>query len=260
MNIKTEEFNRIITEKGWIIFDSIIPLNLIEKMKSDLHSCYINCRKIQTKNNIANNTAFTAHHLVGQSQSFLDYLELNPIAQYIEEYFKGKYILNSFGGAINKANSKSYANEIHRDIRTYSGSENLVLNTLIMLDDFTKDNGPTMLLSGSHHMDEKPSKEYFDKYAEQAIAKKGSILLFNSNVWHSGGTNQTQSDRCSVTPMYSKPFIKPQFDYLHGFSPEEITNFSDNLKQQLGYYSRVPKTLNEWYQKPEKRMYRPDQG
>lgn len=255
-----KHFDRLINEKGWIVFDSVVPTSLVDDMKSDLQDCYTKCRELQIKHNIAKDTPYTVHHLVGQAKSFLKYLELNPIDEYITHYFSGKYILNSFGGAINKANSSSYANKVHRDIRTFSGDNRLILNTLIMLDDFTEFNGATKLLSGSHNSAEKPSEEYFEKYSERALGRKGSILLFNSNVWHAGGNNVTNTSRSSVTPMYSKPFMKQQFDYSQAIGYENIENFDEPLKQVLGYYSRTPSTLEQWYQPPNKRMYRPDQG
>lgn len=260
MDISIADFDRIMSEKGWLVFDSVIPLDLVERMKQDLLSCYETCRALQIKNHIAEDTPYTVHHLIGQADSFLDYLALNPIGKYIEHYFAGKYILNSFGGAINKANSASYANRVHRDIRTYSGDSRLILNTLLMLDDFTEDNGATKLLSGSHILEEKPTDAYFEEHSEKALGKKGSILFFNSNVWHAGGTNTTTASRTSVTPMYSKPFMKQQFDYSRAIGYENVENMEDEMKQVLGYFSRVPCSLEEWYQPPEKRMYRPDQG
>lgn len=260
MNSEFETFDSTMREKGWLIFDSVVPLELVERMKLDLTKCYDTCRALQVKNKIAEDTPYTLHHLVGQADSFLDYLSLNPIGKYIERYFSGKYILNSFGGAINKADSASYANKVHRDIRTYSGDSKLILNTLIMLDDFTEDNGATLMLSGSHKAEEKPSDEHFYNNCEKVIGKKGSILFFDSNVWHAGGSNTTSMERTSVTPMYSKPFMKQQFDYCRAIGFDNVETYSDDLKQVLGYFSRTPSTLEEWYQVPEKRMYRPDQG
>jgi ectoine hydroxylase-related dioxygenase (phytanoyl-CoA dioxygenase family) len=46
-------------------------------------------------------------------------------------------------------NTKTYTENIHRDIRSFTGSNKLWLNTLIMLDDSTEDNGATWLLEGS---------------------------------------------------------------------------------------------------------------
>lgn len=258
--IELNNFEQIMQEKGWYIFHEIVPLTLVNRMLEDMNNAYQTCRQIQESNGIPENNEGTVHHLIELGQSFIDYLllseKLNP---YLESYFQGKYILNSFGGNINKKSVISYANNIHRDIRSYSGEMPLLLNTLVMFDDFTIDNGATYLMTGSHkthpHL---PTEEEFHAVAERAIAKAGSVLIFNSNLWHRAGKNITDFPRRSVTPMYCKPFIKQQYDYPRAMGYE--VQHSAWLKQVLGYNARIPATLHEWYQPRENRMYKSDQG
>nr|WP_198982855.1 phytanoyl-CoA dioxygenase family protein [Herbaspirillum sp. ASV7] len=258
--ISIQEFDKLMDDKGWVVFENAIPQDIVARMRDDIQPAYEVCRAYQIKNGIDQDTSFTVHHLIGQYDSYLDCLKAYPIYEYIERYFGGNFILNSFGGAINTRNSTSYAQRVHRDIRSYSGKLPLLLNTLVMLDDFTPHNGATWMLSGSHKYEEKPSDEYFKQHAEQAIGPAGSILLFNSNVWHAGGNNETDLQRRSVTPMFSKPFMKQQFDYPRAMGYDKGDSFDDRIRQVLGYNARVPATLDEWYQPPAKRMYRPNQG
>lgn len=258
MNIA--EFDSKMSECGWVIVNDAVSPSLVSRMRDDIEIAYLRCRAIQIKNNIPENNDYTVHHLVGHEESFFEYLETCPVSQYIERYFKGPYILNSFGGAINTAGSASYAHNIHRDIRSYSENLPLVLNTLVMLDDFTEENGATWLLSGSHKHEEKPGQDYFDAHSEQALGKAGSVLIFNSNVWHAGGHNRSQDVRRSLTPMYSKPFMKQQLDYPRAIGYSKADSLSSNMRQILGYNSRTPMCLDEWYQPPEDRMYKRGQG
>ena len=260
--ISLDEFNQHMQEKGWFIFHETVSMELVNRMLNDLQFSYQVCRKIQLSNNIPENNEGTLHHLVELGESFRDYLvfseQLNP---YLQSYFCSKYILNSFGGNINKKGISSYASMIHRDIRSYSAQIPLLLNTLVMLDDFIPDNGATYLMSGSHrtHPD-LPHEQEFSSVAEQAIAKAGSVLVFNSNLWHCAGKNITDLPRRSITPMYCKPFIKQQYDYSRALGYDQVEQYSDWLKQILGYHARVPTSLSEWYQPKEKRMYKSDQG
>jgi ectoine hydroxylase-related dioxygenase (phytanoyl-CoA dioxygenase family) len=258
--ISTQQFDELMAEKGWVIFKNALPAELVAQMRDDIHAAYDICRQYQVKNGIGQDTSFTVHHLIGQFDSYLECLRRYPIYEFIERYFGGKFILNSFGGAINTRDSVSYAQNVHRDIRSYSGHIPLLLNTLVMLDDFTADNGSTWLLSGSHKHEVKPADDYFKQHAEQALAPAGSILMFNSNVWHAGGNNDTDQLRRSVTPMFSKPFLKQQFDYPRALGYAKADSYDEMLRQVIGYNSRIPATLDEWYQPPAKRMYRPNQG
>ena len=41
---------------------------------------------------------------------------------------------------------------------------------------------------------------------------------------------------------------------------ERGESYSPALRQLLGYNARVPTSLDEWYQPPDKRLYKRDQG
>jgi len=248
-------------DQGWVVLKGAIDLFLVARMLEDLERAWKKCRDVQLRNGVASDADLTVHHLIGLGQSFLDFVnEMGPLMPYFEHYFQGKFILNSFGGAINTRGHTSYAQRIHRDIRSFSGDMPLLLNTLVMLDDFTPDNGATYLMTGSHKFADKPSEAQFYARAERAIGPAGSILIFNSNLWHAGGDNMTDRPRRSVTPMYCKPFIKQQFDYPRAVGYEMADKLAAHTCQVLGYNARVPATLDEWYQPRERRMYRPDQG
>ena len=255
-----KQFDRIMKERGWVVLEGLLPTDLVGRMACDIELAYKRCRAIQARNNISDITEYTVHHLVGQESSFLDYLEGQYVDAYLRQHFSGPFILNSFGGAINMKGSRNYAHGIHRDVRTFTREYPLIINTLVMLDQFTEDNGATYLLSGSHHLEEKPDDEYFFTHAEQALGPAGSVLLFDSNVWHAAADNLTDAPRRSVTPMYCRPYIKQQFDYPRALGEDVGHRLSEPMRQVIGYNARVPASLDEWYQPPEKRMYKPGQG
>jgi ectoine hydroxylase-related dioxygenase (phytanoyl-CoA dioxygenase family) len=256
-----DQFNATMAERGWVVFEAAVGPELVARMTADLEAAWDVCRAIQEKNGVANDADRTVHHLIGIRPSFLDYLdESEALDPYYEAYFGGRYILNSFGGAINTQGRTSYAQRVHRDIRSFSGDMPLLLNTLVMLDAFTPENGATFMLSGSHKAAEKPSDEDFYARAERATGPAGSVLVFNSNVWHAGGNNTTDAVRRSVTPMYCRPFIKQQYDYPRVLGYDAGPTLKPHTRQVVGYNARVPANLDEWYQPPERRMYRGDQG
>ncbi len=253
--ITIEEFKKSMKSKGWCSFDNFIDESLLGKMLVDLHSIYDYCRAIQLENGVENSEG-TCHHIVGRRKSFMECLSrYETIDSYLTEYFGGKYILNSYGGNLLKKDM-SYANNIHRDIRSFSGDLPLMLNTLIMLDDFTEENGATWLMHRGHEWDRKPTDEEFDDYKFQITGKAGTLVVWNSNMWHRAGKNNTDKLRRSLTPEFTRPFMKQGYDYPRAIKKPE----SPYLQQVLGFNSRIPATLEEWYKPKTERFYKDGQG
>jgi hypothetical protein len=247
-----------LQNNGWILFDSIVDGALIDRLNTDLEHAYTIARQVQLKNGVAENTSGTINHLLGLGDSFLEFLGRMYLKDAIAQFFDGQYILNIFGGVSNLKDHPSYLLNIHRDLRTFTGDYKLMIQMLVMLDDFTADNGATYLMNGGHRVAERPTEAEFYANASRAIGKRGSIVLFDSNLWHAAGTNQTDQPRRALTLCFTRPFVKQQLDLPRYFGYER--SFSEEMKQVLGYNALVPTSLEEWYQPPEKRFYKPGQG
>jgi hypothetical protein len=252
-----------LAEKGYIIIPGVFDAHFIDTIATAVNDSYLMCRNIQKKKSLGAATDGTVHHLLATPNDiYLDLLtrivesEVRPL---IAGYFQGNFIINSYGGLKNLPAKPSYVTNIHRDIRFFSGSFPLMLNMLIMLDDFTLANGATHLLVGSHLSDRKPAEAEFYDQSDRAVGNKGSVLLFNSNLWHAAGVNRSDRERKAITITFTKPFMKQQLDYCRAIGYEKVEKLSASLQQLLGFYSRTPTDLDEWYQRPDRRFYRPGQ-
>lgn len=252
-----------LESRGFTIFHQFFDQAYVNDLSSAIDKSYEICRGVQVDNGIQEVTDGTVHHLLATGNTiYIDLLEKisnSYLNDFIQSFFKSKYILNSYGGVINLTDKPSYVANIHRDIRFFTGEFPLMLNMLIMLDDFTLDNGATYLLEGSHLIKSKPSRDNFYNQSIRALGSRGDVLFFNSNLWHAAGLNTTMNKRRAFTITFTKPFMKQQLDYSRALGYEEVANMSDAVKQIVGYFSRTPTNLQEWYQKPEERFYRPNQ-
>lgn len=249
--------------KGYTILRNVVDENEIIKLKKCSIEAFLKHKQIQIDNNSDIITDGVALHVILNDNYFIEFLEKllkkEEFNSILSNYFNSKFIMNSFTALNNLPNTPNFSAIVHRDIKFYSGNVPLMINVLVMLDDFTEENGPTLLLPYSHLIEEKPSDEYFYENSIQVLGKKGDILFFNSNIWHCSSRNNTSEDRMALPITFSKSVIKQLLDYPRALGYDKINNFSDEMRQILGYDSRVSSNLDEWYQPFEKRFYKKNQ-
>ena len=201
------------------------------------------------------NYFYLAHTL---SDQFFSFICENPAQSYIDSILGNTCIILSFNGISLKPNeSNPIQNKIHRDTQRFSRPYLLSIQQILILDDFTKENGGTYLLPKSHLRPEKPSDEYFHENAIQIEAKKGDIVLFDSLTWHKGGVNTTLHQRRALTLVFTRSFMKQQIDLTSCLS-REVKN--ETIRRLLGFNVRVPSSIEEFNLPDSKRLYKPNQG
>ncbi|WP_281560431.1 phytanoyl-CoA dioxygenase family protein [Thalassomonas sp. RHCl1] len=259
-DISVESALKQLAEKGWVLIPSVYPESLMKEIISEFYQHEQAFIDIQKKKGIADKVIDATHHTPVLCRKMLKLLEPNKTHPILEQFFDGKYILNTMGLSKIRPGGEVYTQNIHRDVRSFHGAEKLWINTLIMLDDSTTENGATWVLEGSEHSPEKPDEEKFFKQAVRAEGKAGDVLLFDGHIWHCAGQNHSREVRHIITPFFSKPFIKQQLDYPRAFGPDFGNTCSAHLKQLLGYNALTPVSLDDFYQTDENRFYQSDQG
>lgn len=252
-----------LKDNGYTILRQRVPYEVVNNLSRAVDKAFVEHRAMQQKNNSDIKSDGVALHALLSDDIFIDLLQLLLDGGFIQElqdtYFKSKCILNSLSALNNLPNHPNFSAVVHRDLRFYSGDFPVMLNCLIMLDDFTVENGGTYLLPKSHLEERKPSDDEFFTKAIQATGKRGDILIFNANVWHASAPNNTQEDRRAIPITISRPFMKQLLDYPRALGYSSMGRFSNELQEFLGYHSRVPASLEEWYQPQENRLYKKNQ-
>jgi ectoine hydroxylase-related dioxygenase (phytanoyl-CoA dioxygenase family) len=252
-----------LNEYGYTVLRNKISDQWLIKLSDAIDHSFIKHRKIQILNNNDIKTDGVALHALLTDTIFIDFLKylqnIGFIQELKESFFKSNCILNSFSALNNLPNQPNFSSIVHRDLRFYSGNFPVMINCLIMIDDFTIENGGTYLLAKSHLEEQKPSDEEFFKNATQITGSKGDILIFNANVWHAAAPNTTNNHRRAIPITFSKSFMKQLLDYPRALGYDKINTYDYELQQLLGYHSRVPASLDEWYQPEIDRFYKKNQ-
>ena len=110
----------------------------------------------------------------------------------------------------------------------------ITINAIWALTDFTATNGATRIVPGSHKYDHAP--EYGREY-ETALATMpaGSVMLFDSALWHGGGANDSDARRFAFSCAYCWGWMRQQENLQLGIPHETARRFPRRLQELCGY-------------------------
>ncbi len=251
-----DEFDYLIMSRGWAVFDNVYDTNAVSQYSTALQMLTSEHSEVQKDRGCSEDMDGTSHCLLSRPTVLYEILAALPLRDYVTRYFNGSFILNSFGGVVNNGQDTSYLFKPHRDVRSFAENARLMLNMLVMLDDFTEANGATRLLAGSHRLERIPPNKIFEENAESLKASAGSIALWDSNVVHAGTVNRSGKPRACLTIGLARPYIKPIIDLTKMIDPNDAKNLPETARQLIGYHSLPASSLEEFYQPAVKRTYR----
>jgi ectoine hydroxylase-related dioxygenase (phytanoyl-CoA dioxygenase family) len=134
------------------------------------------------------------------------------------------------------------------------------VNCFLAIDEFSESNGGTLVLPGTHQQAQRPTDEYCRKNTVAVECPAGSMLVFDSTVWHAAGLNQSGRDRAAVNHQFTRSYFKQQIDLVRALGDAVVSTQPPRTQQLLGWYTRVPTSLDEFYRPPEERLYQSAQG
>jgi ectoine hydroxylase-related dioxygenase (phytanoyl-CoA dioxygenase family) len=120
------------------------------------------------------------------------------------------------------------------------------VNTFLAIDEFTSPDGAMLLVPGSHQRPQPPDRMEIDA-AVAALCPAGSMLVFDSTLWHAAAVNRSGRDRLAINQQFTRPFITPQIDYVRALGDEMVLRREPRTQQLLGWYTRVATSLEEYY-------------
>jgi ectoine hydroxylase-related dioxygenase (phytanoyl-CoA dioxygenase family) len=110
------------------------------------------------------------------------------------------------------------------------------LNVAWCLDDFTEENGATRIAPGSHKLNRAPRPDEAGVETIPLEAPAGSIVVFESRVWHKTGFNRTHDQRrAGVFAWYTRPIYRTQENWFLSLSPSFRQHASEEMLVLLGY-------------------------
>jgi len=196
---------------------------------------------------------------------FIRLLELPEVLAVVDAYVADTAILHLQNGLVlppvpQGERADVFQTRFHRDFPRILGGAVMSVNTFFAIDEFTEENGATLLVPGTHQREPGPSDAYLHERAEPGICPAGSMIVFDSTLIHAAGQNHSDRDRSAINQQFTHSYVKQQIDYVRALGDDFVEQQAPRTQQLLGWYTRVVTSLDEYYRPPDARLYRSGQG
>ena len=162
---------------------------------------------------------------------------LNPNLLAMAEYSVGRgFLISQVAASVRQKGAKSIG--LHADNNWLPApfpAHNMLLTACWACDEYTRENGATLIIPGSNTFHRHPdSKEIAESAGAIAIeCPAGSVAMWDGNIWHSNWPRETEGERVVCHITYTRLMMRPVEDYGQ-YAEELIQANGDRMAQLLG--------------------------
>lgn len=230
-----EDIVQAVRHDGYAIIEGLISPDDVERLKQDLQPS-LDAVDV-------GNEDFWGHHtkrfgaLIGKSEMARQMLvapKVLAVADAILLELCARYWVN-YTGVMHLGPGES-AQTLHRDTNLWpfnNPAPPLTVATMWAVSDFTKENGATLLVPGSHLWDDARVPEPDEIIPAEMPA--GSVLIYTGNVIHGGGANRANAPRYGVALHYVLGWLRQEENQMLTMSREEARQMPEQIQRLMGY-------------------------
>lgn len=109
----------------------------------------------------------------------------------------------------------------------------LSVSMIAAIDDFTEENGSTVICPGSHKLGGDVVRETLSR--QPLVMKAGSCIVFLGTLFHGGGANRSNAARLAATYQYCEGWLRQQENFFLAIPTKIAKTMSPRLQELLGY-------------------------
>lgn len=251
-----EDFLAAMQQQGFAVVENVLPVDFCQALIPELETAIAKEADFHGGEEHKDYGMLLACPIYGGR--FLQVADNPTLMQPFDWILGDTSIIYVYTSSSMPPHRSNYSTRIHVDRPHFIPGYTEALGCLVLLNDFTEQNGATWVLPGSHLLAETPTEEYFYQHAVRITAPAGSVFYFHLRLWHAGGKNETHQWRHSIGMGMMRAYMKQRIDLprameLYG---TDTTGISDFGLQKLGFFSQPPVSLEQFFAPPEKRSYR----
>lgn len=239
-------------KKGFIVLPNILSSKTCENYKKKLNIYYKKYSSYYAdanskKNDLSDkNFEKVVYNLHNKDYSWFKLFENKNVTKVLDIILKEGSYNNSEPYYLANISARcplkfNKGQQLHSDSNLAGVNYSLSVNVLWMLDDFNEQNGATRIVPESHLYKKYASNNI--KYSKESVitAPKGSVLIFNTSLWHGSSKKLDDSSRWAVVLGYYRWFLKPSFEFQKNTPKKIFSRMTKNQKKLLGFDSIPPK-------------------
>jgi ectoine hydroxylase-related dioxygenase (phytanoyl-CoA dioxygenase family) len=244
--------------RGYNVVPGVLEAAHCERLKAVLSRVLADYSAGPTQQ--SQNDRYLMHDLLCRDPIFGHLLEDPRLQDLMAPVLGPSWIMYAFTSSSLPPHGTNYGNRIHVDSPRWVQGYSFNLGVMWALDEFTGDNGATQVLPGSHRSPDSPSPEFFDRNFVRLTCPAGSMIVFDGRLFHRAGDNRTAAWRHALTMNACRSYMKQRFDWVR-FIPAPISDaLNAQARRIIGFDTRLPTSLEEFFLPEERRLYKPGQG
>lgn len=221
---------------GYLILQDMISDSVLDALRAEAaeHLSHLGRNSFEGKH------TQRIYGLPAKLRSADPFIEHPLVLAHLDRLLLPNYLLSQ--AQVINIQTESAAQPLHTDDAFYpfpAPRPAISIATIFAIDDFTEDNGATVIIPGSHKWGDERRPTVEDRLVK-AIMPAGSCILFMGNAWHGGGENYSGADRLALTCQYCEPWARTQENYFLSVSKKTAASVSENIRRMLGYSIHPP--------------------
>ena len=217
MKSMTDRERQQLDQQGYVLLDGCMGRDLLGELRQRILELFEEEGDLAGREFRREERAHRLANLVDKGAVFHRAIVLPALLDHVRHVLGPEIKLSSLNARSADPNG-TLGQPLHVDMSAIPDDKGYwVCNTVWMLDDFTRDNGATRLIPGSHKSGRRPQDVLEDPMATHPdelllTGKAGSIAVMNAHLWHGGTANRTPAPRLAMHAFYCRR-DKPQQQY-----------------------------------------------
>lgn len=227
-----------VNQNGYIIIENLFTPPEMDALKADALTRF---KHGAGRNNFEGLATQRLYSMMAETDIANPMVEHPLIMGLLDKIFEPNYLLSQL--QVINIHPNEAAQPLHHDDGFYPWPRPrraLGAATIIAVDDFTEDNGATVLIPQSHKWGDRMPKDEDKAKLIKAVMPKGSVLFLLGTLWHGGGANKSQHARMCLTAQYCAPFCRTQENFSLSIPKARVKTYSETIQRLLGYSIHPP--------------------